>query len=149
MVSTAIKQVIDPAINTITVVGNHLPRRCGIATFNHDLATGLARHVYDPGLCPGAEIDRRESQDDRYPPPLLLGETVGIMSCERLDQLSLAVVDMPGGSYYHMFQSISHSLDIRAERAQLVLDILVSPLDMVDPQDLRLTLCDHSRKKQR
>ena len=30
----------------IAFIGSYVPRRCGIATFTHDLASGIAQHVY-------------------------------------------------------------------------------------------------------
>src|SRR4051794_26366785 len=56
----------DPEIKTIAFVGDYLPRKCGIATFTHDMYASVAAH------CPDAECfvvpvnDRPEGYD--YPP---------------------------------------------------------------------------------
>src|SRR5450759_5153696 len=56
----------DNSMN-VAVVGNCIPRQCGIATFTHDVATWLSA-----GLGPGSEVfviamnDRPEGYD--YPP---------------------------------------------------------------------------------
>lgn len=36
-----------PALNSIAFVGSYVPRRCGIATFTHDLRSALAAHLRD------------------------------------------------------------------------------------------------------
>ena len=33
------------ALNRIAFIGNHVPRRCGIATFTRDLLTAVADHL--------------------------------------------------------------------------------------------------------
>ena len=36
-----------PALNSVAFVGSYVPRRCGIATFTHDLRSALAAHLHD------------------------------------------------------------------------------------------------------
>lgn len=38
---------VSPAPSRVALVGNYSPRRCGIATFTHDLRTALAAHTPD------------------------------------------------------------------------------------------------------
>jgi glycosyltransferase involved in cell wall biosynthesis len=39
-----------PHAPSVALIGSYVPRRCGIATFTHDLATGLADAVYEEPL---------------------------------------------------------------------------------------------------
>ena len=53
-------------IRRIAVIGNSLPRRCGIATFTTDLQTALATSHPDLETCIVAMTDRGQAYD--YPP---------------------------------------------------------------------------------
>jgi hypothetical protein len=58
---------MEQTLSRIVVVGDYLPRRCGIATFSSDLlATAAAEHPQRPCLAvPVKEIeDRYELLDD-------------------------------------------------------------------------------------
>ncbi|MBB6430128.1 glycosyltransferase family 4 protein [Algisphaera agarilytica] len=52
-------------LNNISLIGNYLPRRCGIATFTSDLADALATAAPDVGVHTVAMNDRAEGY--RYP----------------------------------------------------------------------------------
>ncbi len=41
---------------SVALLGSYVPRRCGIATFTHDLAVALAEHVYKCPLSQGARL---------------------------------------------------------------------------------------------
>lgn len=53
----------------IATIGSYVPRRCGIATFTHDLMTAISRHVYDEPMSDEGSVsviamnDREESYD--------------------------------------------------------------------------------------
>jgi len=49
-----------PAVNSVAVIGNYLPRQCGIATFTTDLVTALARQNPNLDICTIAMNDRPE-----------------------------------------------------------------------------------------
>ncbi|MEM9420372.1 MAG: hypothetical protein AAGA25_15185, partial [Planctomycetota bacterium] len=52
-------------LKNISLIGNYLPRRCGIATFTSDLADALAAAAPDVGVHTVAMNDRAEGY--RYP----------------------------------------------------------------------------------
>jgi len=54
-----------PTLNNISLIGNYLPRRCGIATFTSDLADALATAAPNVGVHTVAMNDRPEGY--RYP----------------------------------------------------------------------------------
>lgn len=54
-----------PGLNNVSLVGNYLPRRCGIATFTSDLADALATTAPDIDVHTVAMNDRAEGY--RYP----------------------------------------------------------------------------------
>ncbi|MEM1109183.1 MAG: glycosyltransferase family 4 protein [Planctomycetota bacterium] len=54
-----------PNLKNISLIGNYLPRRCGIATFTSDLADALAAAAPDVGVHTVAMNDRAEGY--RYP----------------------------------------------------------------------------------
>jgi glycosyltransferase involved in cell wall biosynthesis len=54
-----------PGINNVSLIGNYLPRRCGIATFTSDLADALAAAAPEVGVHTVAMNDRAEGY--RYP----------------------------------------------------------------------------------
>jgi len=44
-------------INSVAVIGNYVPRQCGIATFTHDVASSVSSHMvspraWGPAICP-------------------------------------------------------------------------------------------------
>ncbi|MGD9496011.1 MAG: glycosyltransferase [Armatimonadota bacterium] len=39
---------MDETVNTVTIIGNHTPRQCGIATFTADLRNAVAAHMAGP-----------------------------------------------------------------------------------------------------
>ncbi|HUU85296.1 MAG TPA: glycosyltransferase family 4 protein [Phycisphaerae bacterium] len=41
---------------TVAIISSYVPRRCGIASFTHDLATALARHVHHQPLQDGGRV---------------------------------------------------------------------------------------------
>ena len=47
---------------------------------------------------PVGELERRVAERDRDPALLLLGQPVGVLAGERLDEPGLAVVDVAGGA---------------------------------------------------
>ena len=49
-----------PGINSVAVIGNYLPRRCGIATFTTDLVEGLSAQAPDIDIWAAAINDRPE-----------------------------------------------------------------------------------------
>src|SRR4051812_32263731 len=53
-------------IQRVAFIGNHLPRRCGIATFTHDLHTSVATARPDIETCVVAMTDTDRTYD--YPP---------------------------------------------------------------------------------
>ena len=58
----------------------------------------VARHVDEREL-PPVDLGPRETQVDRQPPALLLGQPIGPHAGEPLHERGLAVVDVPGGGY--------------------------------------------------
>ena len=56
--ASALKQY--PGINSVAVIGNYLPRRCGIATFTTDLVEGLSAQAPDMKIWAAAINDRPE-----------------------------------------------------------------------------------------
>lgn len=56
----------DTPLNRIAFVGNYVPRRCGIATFTHDLRSALAAHV-PAAECLVVPMNDGDSRYD-YPP---------------------------------------------------------------------------------
>lgn len=54
-----------PTLNNVSLIGNYLPRRCGIATFTSDLADALAAEAPNVGVHTVAMNDRAEGY--RYP----------------------------------------------------------------------------------
>ena len=52
-------------INRVAVIGNSLPRRCGIATFTSDLAHAIATSPGGPDTCIVAMTDNANTYD--YP----------------------------------------------------------------------------------
>ncbi len=55
-----------PPLNRIAFVGNYVPRRCGLATFTHDLRAAVAAHL-PAADCPVVAIDDDGGPVD-YPP---------------------------------------------------------------------------------
>jgi glycosyltransferase involved in cell wall biosynthesis len=55
-------------VKSVAFIGNHLPRRCGIATFTHDLHRAVATARQDLETCVVAMTDVGCSYD--YPPPV-------------------------------------------------------------------------------
>ena len=55
--------------NVIAMIGSYVPRRCGIATFSHDLATAITEHVFQRPLSQVRDVvmiamdDQAESYD--------------------------------------------------------------------------------------
>jgi len=56
--ASALKQ--NQGINSVAVIGNYLPRRCGIATFTTDLVEGLSAQAPDMKIWAAAMNDRPE-----------------------------------------------------------------------------------------
>ncbi len=56
--ASALKQY--PGINSVAVIGNYLPRRCGIAPFTTDLVEGLSAQAPDMKIWAAAINDRPE-----------------------------------------------------------------------------------------
>ena len=56
--ASALKQY--PGINSVAVIGNYLPRQCGIATFTTDLVEGLSAQAPDIDIWAAAINDRPE-----------------------------------------------------------------------------------------
>lgn len=56
--------------NSIVLIGNYLPRRCGIATFTTHLFESIAKHVTNTGCWVVAMNDQPEGYS--YPPPVRL-----------------------------------------------------------------------------
>jgi len=56
---------LTPPTRHIAVIGNYLPRRCGIATFTHDICEALASEFPEVSCFAGAVNDRAEGYD--YP----------------------------------------------------------------------------------
>ena len=52
-------------IDSVAVIGNYLPRQCGIATFTADLVEGLSAEALDIYCCAVAMNDKPEGY--RYP----------------------------------------------------------------------------------
>ena len=57
-------------LKRVAFIGNHLPRRCGIATFTHDLHRAVATARPDLETCVVAMTDPGQTYD--YPPPVRL-----------------------------------------------------------------------------
>ena len=59
----------DKSPPRIALIGSYVPRRCGIATFTHDLATAISQHVYDRPLEKGelVTIVAVNDRDGEYP----------------------------------------------------------------------------------
>ncbi len=57
---------METALNRVVLVGDHLPRQCGIATFTTDLADALASNLTESEVMVMAVNDRREGYV--YPP---------------------------------------------------------------------------------
>ena len=55
-------------------------------------------HVDDRKLRPVGQLERRVAEVDRDPARVLLGQPVGVLAGQRLDERGLAVVDVPGGA---------------------------------------------------
>ena len=72
-------------LSRVAFIGNHLPRRCGIATFTHDLHRAVA--TARPGLetCVAAMNDPGGTYD--YPAAVrfqIREETIETMLCRRM-----------------------------------------------------------------
>jgi hypothetical protein len=39
-----------PSRTSVALIGSYIPRRCGIATFTHHLASAIAERIYDQPL---------------------------------------------------------------------------------------------------
>lgn len=48
----------------VAMIGTYVPRRCGIATFTHDLATGLSQTLFDQPLTGGSRVGIVAVSDD-------------------------------------------------------------------------------------
>ena len=53
-------------------------------------------HVDDREARPVGQLERRVAEIDRDPALVLLGQPVGVLAGQRLDERRLAVVDVPG-----------------------------------------------------
>lgn len=58
--------MLDPDIRKIAFVGDYLPRKCGIATFTHDMYSSISRKFPQTECCVVPVNDRPEGYD--YPP---------------------------------------------------------------------------------
>lgn len=57
------------SVGPVSIIGSYVPRRCGIATFSHDLAAALADHVYGHplGTTKDVSIVPVNDREDGYP----------------------------------------------------------------------------------
>ncbi|MFQ5502897.1 MAG: glycosyltransferase [Phycisphaerae bacterium] len=46
----------SPPHNIVTLIGSYVPRKCGIGIYSHDLATAIARDVYDRPLSEARDV---------------------------------------------------------------------------------------------
>ena len=84
-------------IQRAAFIGNHLPRRCGIATFTHDLHSAVATARPDIETCVVAMTDPGRTYD--YPPAVRFqvhDETIGdyVQAAEFLNNAGFDVVSL-------------------------------------------------------
>jgi hypothetical protein len=58
----------DSSRTSVALIGSYVPRRCGIATFTHHLASAIAERIYDQSLesTERVRIIAVNDQDDEY-----------------------------------------------------------------------------------
>ena len=120
-------------IQRIAFIGNHLPRRCGIATFTHDLHLAVATARPDLETCVVAMTDPGRSYD--YPPAVRLqvhDEKIGeyVQAAEFLNNAGFDVV------------SLQHEYGIFGGEAGGNIIELLSRLDMPIVTTLHSVLAD-------
>jgi glycosyltransferase involved in cell wall biosynthesis len=84
-------------LRRVAFIGNHLPRRCGIATFTHDLHLAVATARPDLDTCVVAMTDPGRTYD--YPPAVrfqIRDEVVGdyVQAAELLNNAGLDIVSL-------------------------------------------------------
>src|SRR6266436_1697265 len=84
-------------VQRVAFIGNHLPRRCGIATFTHDLHSAVATARPDIETCVVAMTDPGRTYD--YPPAVRFqvhDETIGdyVNAAEFLNNAGFDVVSL-------------------------------------------------------
>src|SRR5882757_866722 len=84
-------------VQRVAFIGNHLPRRCGIATFTHDLHSAVATARPDIETCVVAMTDPGRTYD--YPPAVRFqvhDETIGdyVQAAEFLNNAGFDVVSL-------------------------------------------------------
>src|SRR6202162_4435924 len=84
-------------LQRVAFVGNHLPRRCGIATFTHDLHRAVSTARPDIETCVVAMTDPGRTYD--YPPAVhfqIRDETIGdyVKAAEFLNSAGFDVVSL-------------------------------------------------------
>ncbi len=84
-------------LKRVAFIGNYLPRRCGIATFTHDLHRAVATARPDLETCVVAMTDPDQTYD--YPPPVRLqirDEVIGdyVQAAECLNNAGFDVVSL-------------------------------------------------------
>ncbi len=124
------------SIRTIALLGNHLPRQCGIATFTTDLSDAIAREVPDVECIVVAMND--VGAEHAYPPRVRFEVPEGVVEAYRraADFLNVNAVDVVSVQHeYGIFggRAGAHVLELLRNLHMPIVTTLHTILAMPDP----------------
>ncbi|MGB9691814.1 MAG: glycosyltransferase family 4 protein [Candidatus Sumerlaeaceae bacterium] len=136
-------------LHKIVLIGNYLPRQCGIATFTTDLLTSLASEAHDSEVCAVVMNDIPEGYD--YPPEVRFEINQKKLSDYRLaaDFLNMSQVDVVCLQHeYGIFggESGAYILELLAHLRMPVVSTLHTVLQQPTPSQRHVlrSICQHS-----